>query len=315
MGPNKSDAAPGSSSVEFRAGRGEHIPVLDGLRGVAIALVLVYHFSQAAGVPKESKGWFAHIAGVGWSGVDLFFVLSGFLITGILYDIKESPTYFRSFFARRILRIFPLYYGLLIVVFGIIPLVAPSLAAEAQPVADRQGWLWAYGANFCLAREGPGSLTAGWCRLSHFWSLAVEEHFYLVWPLVVYLLGRRSLLYFCGAVMVVALTLRVALVWAGRSPMAIVVLTPCHMDTLALGAFVALAARGPGGLGPFRRAAPLVALTSAALLTALFIRNRGLEPMQDPLTQTAGYSLVALFCAALLVLTVTAPPGASWGVG
>src|SRR5262249_13935552 len=114
---------------------------------------------------------------VGWIGVQLFFVLSGFLITGILLDTRERPDYFRGFFVRRVLRIFPLYYAALI----------GTLIA-----GDTSIWLWTYLSNF-----HPNT------ALPHFWSLAVEEQFYLVWPVVVWFAGRRGVLA-VGSVMVIA---------------------------------------------------------------------------------------------------------------
>src|ERR1700712_595490 len=95
-----------------------HIGALDGLRGIAILLVLVYHFAGAAGV-MGLKSKILGIASLGWCGVDLFFVLSGFLITGILFDSRKTPWYFRNFYARRTLRIFPLYYGAFLLVLAL----------------------------------------------------------------------------------------------------------------------------------------------------------------------------------------------------
>src|SRR6476620_6854887 len=92
-----------------------HLPALDGLRGVAILAVMIHHFG--GGVAHGGAGielWFSRLVGTGWCGVDLFFVLSGFLITGILLDARGAPAALRNFYARRILRIFPLYYGLLL---------------------------------------------------------------------------------------------------------------------------------------------------------------------------------------------------------
>src|SRR5581483_4595047 len=148
-----------------------------------IAILSVLLFKAVAGYhPQTSLGSVTTaILGVGWAGVDLFFVLSGFLITGILLDTTRSPHFFRNFYARRTLRIFPWYYGLLIVVF----LIVPHLFTVARPgVSDifrHQAWLWTYTANIAFEGKHKIYFDADWLRLSHFWSLAIEEQFYLAW--------------------------------------------------------------------------------------------------------------------------------------
>jgi peptidoglycan/LPS O-acetylase OafA/YrhL len=142
---------------------GVHIPALDGLRGMAILAVMAFHFGLGA-IPYAG-GLFS----AGWAGVDLFFVLSGFLITGILSDARGLPSFFTSFYARRALRIFPLYFGVLAVVFLTIPKVLPTAAVHFQgPGGQRPFWL--YYSNFAV-------YFYGWPAhpVSHFWSLAVEE--------------------------------------------------------------------------------------------------------------------------------------------
>src|SRR5205823_1934832 len=128
----------------------------------------------------------------GWSGVDLFFVLSGFLITGILCDAKGRDGYFRNFFTRRILRIFPLYYGFLGVVFLLLPRVTP-FGRHLAALLHYQVWYWTYLLNVLISLRGWPPVA----DFNHFWLLAVEDQFYLVWPFVVYMLGRRALLAAC----------------------------------------------------------------------------------------------------------------------
>src|SRR5437588_9009399 len=184
---------------------GQYIPALDGLRGLAILLVMGYHFGQDADGGGTALGPFlSPVFGVGYHGVDLFFVLSGFLITGILLDMKDRPRYFRNFYIRRILRIFPLYYAVLFCLLVLLPLlVTPPVFpfAEAQ---RRQAWLWLYASNIYHAWTGHWRLTG----FSHLWSLAVEEHFYLIWPVVIFFCRARGALVVSAACLVASLACR-----------------------------------------------------------------------------------------------------------
>jgi peptidoglycan/LPS O-acetylase OafA/YrhL len=279
---------------------GAHIPALDGMRGLAVLAVMLCHFT-AAGLPDTGTGHFVlSIFKAGWGGVDLFFVLSGFLITGILYDVKQEPHYFRNFYARRFLRIFPLYYGFLIVFFWLIPLIHPFTPAM-QRVAARQGWLWGYGANLLMAREGHWIFDVDWLKLGHFWTLAIEEQFYLLWPLVVFLLTRKALMRLCLGCMAAALALRTVLVLRGSLPISVEVLTFCRFDALATGALAALAMRGqPSRL--FRPVRLATALFGTAMILLAIWRQRW--EADDPVVQTLGFSILGLWCAGVLILAV-----------
>ena len=182
----------------------ERIPGLDAIRGLAILLVTVYRFNGGAAGAEEHVNSVFRLATLGFRGVDLFFVLSGFLITGILLDTKRQPGYFRNFYARRALRIFPLYFGVLFVAFFVLPIASPRIAAIFAEARDHQAWLWLYGTNILQARNG------GWPfgHFDHFWSLAVEEHFYLVWPLVIFFANYRATIAACIAVIVCAAATR-----------------------------------------------------------------------------------------------------------
>src|SRR5579859_5429454 len=245
-------------------GGGGHMLVLDGMRGVAIVMVLCVHFIGNSPAHTAVTREAARLAGYGIWGVDLFFVLSGFLITGLLYDSKGSPHYFRNFYVRRTLRIFPLYYAVLALLFIVLPALPgpyPSGLAESE---RHQAWLWLYASNVYLAIHRTWSLP----YVGHFWSLAVEEQFYLVWPIVVLCFARRSLLGICIVVTILALALRSLLALAGAGAMAQLVLTPCRFDALCIGAFLALAIRSTG-LDTVARAArlslgPLVGLVLLA---------------------------------------------------
>lgn len=224
-----------------------HIPALDAVRGLAIVLVTMYRFA-GAGVDTSQPGMalFKLFKPLD-IGVDLFFVLSGFLITGILVDSKSKPHYFSHFFARRSLRIFPLYFGVLIGVFLLLPLVS-NLTTELFPSAqEKQGWLWLYGANILIG------WTSDWMvldRFGHFWSLAVEEHFYLVWPFVIYALSRKQAMRACAILSVASMLARgyYTYKFGEAANVGAETFTWMRLDCLALGGWGALAARGPQGL-------------------------------------------------------------------
>ena len=212
---------------------------LDGVRGLAILLVMAIHFVGDATPHSTLERAVVKAAGYGLLGVDLFFVLSGFLITGLLLEARGEAGYFQNFYARRTLRIFPLYYFVLGVLFVVLPrLTTPSSLLETA--REHQVWLWTYTSNFYLAK------TSSWASLSyvsHFWSLSIEEHFYLLWPMLVAWCEPRMLERVCVGAIVGAVLLRLVLTAAGVSELSISVLTPCRLDTLSTGALLALLAR------------------------------------------------------------------------
>jgi peptidoglycan/LPS O-acetylase OafA/YrhL len=216
-----------------------HLPVLDGVRGLAILLVLTFHFAVMYDCEEMLRHWWLRPLAGGWCGVDLFFVLSGCLITGILLDAKGGSHFFRNFYARRALRIFPLYYGFLVLIFLARPVFA--LSSDALADMDRaRSWLGLYGQNVWLMFSGR------WLPplVNHLWSLAVEEQFYLAWPFLVWLCSRRRLAWVCGGVLAGCLALRVAMMLAGLDPMVAYVFTLTRLDGFAAGGLVALALRG-----------------------------------------------------------------------
>jgi peptidoglycan/LPS O-acetylase OafA/YrhL len=301
------EAAPSAGPAQRPAPRPVlrgHLPALDGVRGLAILLVLLFHFVAQTTATNRLEAAVNGVLSYGLLGVDLFFVLSGFLITGILYDSRASPGYFRGFYMRRVLRIFPLYYAVLAVVFFIVPLVPGLRGSEIAGLREQQAWAWLYGVNIYLAIQG------GWVLsyIEHFWSLAVEEHFYLFWPLLVWWLARRP-----RALMGAALTLagasfaaRVAASLSGVSPVVTTVLTPLQLDALCLGGFFAVWLRQPGGEAAVRRSILPMALGAAALLAGDFAVHRvtdfGLEA-----SRAARGGVFRLAFAALLLHAVFAP--------
>ncbi len=247
-----------------------HIPSLDGLRGVAVLLVMVSHFAiLAPGSPLQEV--LIGAARIGWIGVDLFFVLSGFLITGILVDSRGSQGYFRRFYARRTLRIFPLYYA-----FVLLVLVAwPRLSGSALTSWRDELTFFAYGSNILFAFVGwegmPGHTT-------HLWSLAVEEQFYLLWPLVVFGVAPQRLWRICVGLIAAAWASRAALAYVFPDGIAGYALLPARMDALAMGSLLAVAVREPGWQDRLRR----WALPATAIAVSLLAVTAALSPLLRP---------------------------------
>jgi peptidoglycan/LPS O-acetylase OafA/YrhL len=232
----------------------------------------------------------------GWIGVQLFFVLSGFLITGILLDARDAPNYYRSFFVRRVLRIFPLYYATLIVLFVLLPALGLLPASfKRDPMVELS--LWAYFSNWYGAfHQGPDAA-------SHFWSLAVEEQFYLLWPFVIHRRSAEWVMRLCLAIAAAALAFRVAMLLTGTPGTYTFLVT--RMDALALGGAVAAAFRVPSPAswmldhGRFLIAASVLSLLSGAVI------SRGYS-FTDPMTLTLGLGFLAIAFALLVAAGVAA---------
>src|SRR5262245_8501762 len=184
----------------------DRITELDGVRAIAVGLVFLNHFGPTKTVP-----WLDFVYRLGWIGVDIFFVLSGFLVTAILLNtLTDREGYFRNFYARRSLRIFPLYY-LLLTGSLLIMLVAKEGSAlrDMQAVWGSPLWLYAYLGNVMTAvtNVSPPSYFVP------MWSLHVEEQFYFVLPLLVLYLRRAHLTRVLIAAVVLAPAIRGLLAW------------------------------------------------------------------------------------------------------
>ncbi|MCH8008023.1 MAG: acyltransferase [Chloroflexi bacterium] len=288
------------------AGPGERVPALDGLRGIAIAFVMLYHFDFIYDFTYgRESGWVIDgivtgLAGAGWAGVDLFFVLSGFLITGILLDSKGPVRrFFGSFYARRSLRIFPAYYAFLLLLLLLLPLFDETGGRDA--LWDYFAWYALYLTNIYDAIN-PG-LRADFFFVGHIWSLAVEEQFYLLWPAFVFAFSRRTLMRLCVAGILIAFGLRLGFVIADLPAGLGYTLMPARMDALAAGALIALAIRDEHDLTLLRRWAPPVAIICGGAVVAYGLADRGFSPLDD-WVRTAGFTVLALLFASLLALTL-----------
>lgn len=294
------------------ANTGRHWPALDGLRGVAILMVMWAHFTPQWSTANFT-GWtrLAHnLLNGGWAGVDLFFVLSGFLITGILIDAKRAGNssagrYFGNFYARRTLRIFPLYYAVLACVA--VWIFSTGSTVDRQLWRQYAPWMWLYISNIAIAQHGWLAPFHG-LLLNHFWTLAVEEQFYLIWPLIVYLCAARSLRTGCLAAIALAPLLRFFWTAIDHNTYAAFALMPCRIDSFAVGALVAVAMRQVR-VSPedhrlyLARAGGILMIVGVSLIVPAF--------WNDTLIDVLGRSVLALLSGGLILLSLYSPFG-SW---
>jgi peptidoglycan/LPS O-acetylase OafA/YrhL len=272
-------------------GKDKHIDSLDGLRGIAILLVFFFHY-----LPRNSHSPLSWLASIGWSGVDLFFVLSGFLITGILYDTRGYCNFFKAFYARRALRLFPLYF------FAVGLVLAISIASQVH-LTWKAIPFFIYGANvMLLVRDGVPNYPP-FFQCIHFWSLALEEQFYSLWPLVIFFVrSRRKLMLICAGGILGALLFRIALICLGATTWALYTELPSRMDALLAGSILALLLRGnPPSIS--RRKIHLLLGGCCLILAILFIKARTLFFASREMT-TLGYTMFAGAYACVLALAL-----------
>lgn len=298
------DRVVSGNTDETRPANRAYFPALDGVRAFALLLVFCGHYLHWP--------W-------GWAGVDFFFVLSGFLITGILYDTREAAHRLRDFYLRRVLRIFPLYYGLLIALVLMTPIFHWKWS----------GWWWVwptYMGNFIRFVEPYSTDVAFWdaangnlvasgrhlttFHLGHFWSLCLEEQFYLVWPAIVFAAkSRKQLIQICAVVVVLSPIARTVALWL--LPLRYEQLeitysfTPFRLDGLLLGGLIALLLRGPEQqrlIGVFRNFGR-VALPASLVYLVWAIAHHA-NYAYPPGRLTWGLSCVDLVAAALIVCSL-----------
>ena len=266
----------GSPEASTRSALKGHISRLNGLRGTAVILVMFYHFYEGfEGTGRWSKALY-YLVETGWAGVDLFFVLSSFLITRILLEAKGQPHYFRNFYFRRVLRIFPLYYFSLILMVYCIPLLWPNWeASDIVFYRTHSLWVFAHAINLISFFTNNGGF------LFHYWSLSIEEQFYLLWPMLIFFVPIEKLPRTCLALGMIAVLFRGAGLIFGFDTHGLHLLLPARLDTLAIGASLAYLER-IGRLPSAKKLAPFA--IGAFLLTILPLA------LGDGFRQPAGFA-------------------------
>ncbi len=279
-----------------------HSPEIDGIRGVAILLVTIYRFTKE--LDSDAFSWAASlqlIAGLGTRGVDLFFVLSGLLITSILLSTKNKAGYFLDFYWRRSLRIFPLYFVALAICLWLLPALTGTQLFEQA--SQNQAYLWTYTSNVNMLWTNQWNFGP----LDHFWSLAVEEHFYLLWPVVVLALSRKDLFWLSISLFYLVTIARVVFALQPGWSVVIETFTLFRCDGLSLGAALACylssdEGKSPEGSSRFRR----LSLCLIPLLFPLLIIMGSLKFRWLGLANSITPAICVLVLGAMLTTTSNA---------
>lgn len=288
----------------------ERILQLDGLRGLAVVLVVLYHYFFLDLTPLQGR-FLPYIQvpfRMGWCGVDLFFVLSGFLIGGILLDAKGSHRYFQTFYLRRFHRIFPVYY----LWIGVYFLIAfTSLRYLLGPLKFGAG-KWSIVPTYVffvqnLVKKQLSPFSAAW--LSPLWSLAVEEQFYLVMPLLVRFFSKRWLLAVLLTTIACAPVARMIVFHWSAQHTAQYVATPCRADALAMGVLLALGWRQENWKSRFVGHGKLLYTIALILLVPVAYLAIYHSSPYDYATSVWGLSCLDAFFATLLLLVLAVPRG------
>lgn len=278
----------------------KHVSELDGVRGLAILAVIIFHFGRLD--PHDSSFLSSLIVvptQIGWAGVDLFFVLSGCLITGILLDTKTAPNYFATFYMRRALRILPLYYLFVALFFLVLLPLSNRMSASSwtQTPPSEQIWYWLHLSNW---RSAFGHLT--YSPVGHFWSLAIEEQFYVIWPFVVLFCPSRKLPAVCVSIALFSTTIRnlpFSQHMQAEYSEVLYRLTPFRLEPIALGACIPLLLRNPQWRAAARRA--VLPLLNAALVVIIMagVEGKSLSYAAVPMTRY-GFTAIAVAGCALV---------------
>ena len=286
----------------------QRVPHLDGIRGLAVLMVIGFHYTMMPGLHQWEASLPVRLAQMGWMGVDLFFVLSGFLLGGILIDRKGEANYYRSFFVRRAGRILPLYWlwlGAYVVVVSIWP--QGGFSGGATPFGYHLVFLQNI---YMAAHDGPqwGSHSA-W--LSSSWSLAVEEQFYLVVPFLIgctrLATSKRLLLGYIVAAPFLRWML--ILLWHGQAVGPLYYLLPTHGDGLAVGIVIAMAVRNSRVQEFYQRNRPAFMMGAGGLSMSIVGEYLKLPPTGEirGIAASFFYLPIALIFGWLIFETTTMP--------
>jgi len=273
--------------IQLEEKKGGYIPSFDGIRGIGVICVLAAHCFP-----------FINIFQIGWVAMDFFFVLSGFLITGILVDSLEKRNYLKNYLGRRVLRVFPLYYLFLVLMFLVIPNIFPGILDQYAYLESKQIWFWLYAQNWLFSFEGfPHKL-----YMTHLWSMAVEEQFYLFWPILVWLLRGKKLLFFCLLAIPFSIFFRIyGYHWGMVFPFPYVN-TLSRMDSLLIGALVFLMLRHYKSLLEYL-ALPVFIYTFLGLGLCIFVLKATYFEKLVP-----AYTIVDLLAGSCLVFCLSTGP-------
>ncbi|MGB6546897.1 MAG: acyltransferase [Candidatus Acidiferrales bacterium] len=313
-GANSDTVSPASKS---------RVPELDGLRGIAIALVLCYHYFYFSPGPNHHpteliRRIYVHLerfTALGWSGVDLFFVLSGFLIGGILLDARGSPNYFKAFYARRVFRILPIYYAWIAAYIIVMAVAGRFLGMHVSGGGVPESWSTIAAQFFFLQNFHSIAYTGiavAWFLPT--WSLAVEEQFYIVAPAVIHFFTRRGLYLFLGAVVLLAPLLRLYLrhqfpIHRQDEMSLAYMLTPCRADALAIGILTALLWRNHIFRAWLSEHGRTLLVGASVFFAGVAALNQWAPDHDSWQEQSAGYTWIAIFYALLILLVLSKQGG------
>lgn len=285
---------------------------LDGIRGIAILLVLIWHYVTSKLDPQASPlvNFATALLGMTWSGVDLFFVLSGFLIGGILLDNQAAPYYFKAFYIRRICRIFPLYFAWFLL-FVAINLGATAFVSSGplRFIFQYPLPLWSYATftqNFIMALAN--TLGPDWLGIT--WSLAIEEQFYLILPPLIRFTPAQKLPFVLVTMIVAAPILRMILIYIPpHSTFPNYVLMPCRADTLLLGVLSAYLIRQENVVQYLRDHIKNLYVALGVLLAGAILLTFFAPSFQELAVSSYGYTWLALLYSCFILIAMTEKEG------
>ena len=306
--PVSLNVAHSTSTIGTAPDWSKRIPALDGLRGIAILLVLLRHGIFGLESSHPAVRYFLAIGRLSGSGVDLFFVLSGFLIGGILLEARESPRYYSTFYARRAYRILPLYFA----VTGIFLLrhltgsLLPGKLGGTSPLAIPWISYLTFTQNFFMVHLGWFGSTA----MLVTWSLAIEEQFYLIIPFLIRKIPWDRLAPVLALVIAGVPFLRLLLRYSiAHGDFGCFALMPCRADALCLGVLSAYLVRRPAFWKQLISRRSLLLSANAILLAGIaFLTYKNYQILSLPMT-TWGYSWIALFYTTCLLTVISSSRG------